>query len=76
MRKYNHAENLIPNFKILGDLIWWTPEDAGFICHIVATISEWIIVFLILLFILSYTKEFAELEFEEVKFKIKDSQKY
>lgn len=58
--------------SISGDYMWWTPEEPGFVYHVVTAISEWTVFFLILLYILSYTKEFAELQFEEIKFRIKN----
>ncbi|XP_031332635.1 DNA damage-regulated autophagy modulator protein 2-like [Photinus pyralis] len=51
-----------------GDLIWWTPDDSGYVPHVIATISEWIIILLISLFILSYTKEFKEIKFTGIGF--------
>ncbi|KAF5308660.1 hypothetical protein FQR65_LT06121 [Abscondita terminalis] len=46
-----------------GDLIWWTPHDFGYIPHVFATISEWLIIILVSIFLLSYTNELKVLKF-------------
>ncbi|KAK5650441.1 hypothetical protein RI129_001470 [Pyrocoelia pectoralis] len=51
-----------------GDLIWWTPDDSGYVSHVIATISEWIIIILISIFILTYTTEFQEIKFTGIGF--------
>ncbi|KAK4883291.1 hypothetical protein RN001_006610 [Aquatica leii] len=54
-----------------GDLIWWTPNDSGYIPHIFATISEWLIIILISVFLLSYTNEFKSLSYVGIDIEIK-----
>ncbi|KAK5650439.1 hypothetical protein RI129_001468 [Pyrocoelia pectoralis] len=50
------------------DYKWWTGEHGGYHFHLISTISEWLLVFTLILYVLSVSKEFKSLEYQEIKF--------
>ncbi|KAF5300128.1 hypothetical protein FQR65_LT09218 [Abscondita terminalis] len=51
-----------------NDYRWWTEEHGGYLWHLLSTSSEWFLVITLVLYVLSVSKEFQSLQFQEIKF--------
>ncbi|KAF2889744.1 hypothetical protein ILUMI_16429 [Ignelater luminosus] len=55
------------------DVAWWTSEDGGYPAHLVAAFSEWLMVFVFIIYVLTMEKEFKSIRFEGICFENKCS---
>ncbi|KAB0802217.1 hypothetical protein PPYR_04403 [Photinus pyralis] len=46
----------------------WTNEHGGYSIHLASTLSEWLLVLVLMLYVLTVSKEFKSLEYQEIKF--------
>ncbi|XP_031358935.1 DNA damage-regulated autophagy modulator protein 2-like isoform X2 [Photinus pyralis] len=53
------------------DLLYWTPEDGGFGYHITATLSEWGLLCIMIVFVFTGSAEFKTIGFHEISFRSK-----
>ncbi|KAF2896385.1 hypothetical protein ILUMI_09789, partial [Ignelater luminosus] len=53
--------------------VWWTSEDGGYPAHLVSTFSEWLMVFVFIIYVLTMEKEFKCIKFGGICFKNKCS---
>ncbi|XP_065914977.1 DNA damage-regulated autophagy modulator protein 2-like [Dysidea avara] len=67
-------ENLSGNSTF--DKFKWSPENEEFQVHMIATVSEWFVAFIAILFFLTFVRSFHSIEVETITVKVKEQYGY
>lgn len=51
---------------------WWTVTTDGYYYRLAGTFAEWVMAIFMIVFVLSFTNEFKNLEYEGIIFKYND----